>query len=131
MGTVQAVFEFLQWQAAYETQKPYEVFLPASSFANKTVPRSNLVFEPRTVEVHDARGREASFQLDIHGFEFTKNDSPVTNLTDQQLVRGSYIPFMESFLSHHLSDCTGPPARVVCFDFRVRLFEIFDIWSSL
>lgn len=56
MAVVDASFQFLQWQPPYSQEKPYEVFLPAESFQNK-ISRSNLVFEPHSVRVHDVKAR--------------------------------------------------------------------------
>jgi len=116
MATVKTSFEFLQWQPCYEKQKPYEVFLPVASFADKSVPRSNLVFESRAVEVHDALGRRDDFGLDTHGFQFAKCPTAVPDLKDRRAVQERYIPEMEAFLRQHL----GGEARTLCFDLRVR-----------
>ncbi len=116
MATVKTSFEYLQWQTCYEKQKPYEIFLPVASFADKSVPRSNLVFETRAVEVRDARGHQDDFSLDTHGFQFTKCPTTVSDLKDRQTVQERYIPEMEAFLQRHL----GGSARTFCFDLRVR-----------
>lgn len=116
MSTVTTSFEFLQWQSCYETQKPYEVFLPVASFGDKSVPRSNLVFETRSVEVDDVGSRRDDFTLDTHSFQFVRCPTAVPDLKDRQAVRQRYIPEMEAFLKRHL----GGSPRTFCFDLRVR-----------
>ena len=125
MADVEASFEFLQWQPSYETQKPYEVFLPLASFGSsgqgKTkIPRSNLVFEPHTVRVQDARACYKDFELDTHGFQFVRHATAVRDLKDRTSVNDHYIPEMETFLRRHLQEMDGEmESRAFCFDLRV------------
>ncbi len=124
MEAVAASFEFLRWQPSYEKQKPYEVFLPLASFNenNTKIPRSNLVFEPRSVRIHNARGQHDVFRLDTQGFEFACHATSVPDLKDRTAVAERYIPEMEAFLRQHLSiDATGDDVRTFCFDLRVRV----------
>ncbi|KAK0701725.1 hypothetical protein B0T26DRAFT_528308 [Lasiosphaeria miniovina] len=119
--TVDASFEFLQWQPSYEKHKPYEVFLPLASFSNSNneIPRSNLAFEPRSVRVRNARGRRDVFGLDTHGFEFARHASAVGDqLKDRSAVTAHYVPEMEAFLQRHLGG--GTDVRTFCFDLRLR-----------
>lgn len=124
-ASVDATFEFLQWQPSYEEQKPYEIFasLPSFSDDNKAkIPRSNLVFEPRTVPVRDVRGREADFTLDAHGFAFLRHATATADLKDRDAVHEQYVPEMERFLRRHLAAEGGSGGRdvqTVCFDLRV------------
>jgi hypothetical protein len=119
MATIPASLEFLQWQESYEHQKPYEVFLPQASFENsaKKIPRSNLVFETQTVQVHDASGQEELFSLDKQGFQFVKCPTSARNLKDRSVVNENYVPEMEAFLQCHLGG--ESQIRVHCFDLRV------------
>ncbi|KAK4172754.1 hypothetical protein QBC36DRAFT_196266 [Triangularia setosa] len=122
MAVVDASFQFLQWQALYSKQKPYEVFLPAESFQNK-IPRSNLVFEPHSVRVHDVRTQRDEYTLDTHGFQFIRHITMVEDFKDRTVVQQSYIPEMERLLGQHLSQSQGghgDAVRTVCFDFRLR-----------
>ncbi|KAK0726357.1 hypothetical protein B0T21DRAFT_413689 [Apiosordaria backusii] len=120
MATVDASFQFLQWQALYSNQKPYEVFLPAESFRDK-IPRSNLVFEPRSVRVHDVRNRRDEYTLDTHGFQFIRHTTRVKDFEDPAVVHDAYIPEMEQLLRQHLSQgAHGEAVRTVCFDLRLR-----------
>ncbi|KAL1868435.1 hypothetical protein VTK73DRAFT_3674 [Phialemonium thermophilum] len=118
--TTTASFEYLHWQDLYKKQKPYEVFLPRASFGDKhAVPRSNLSFETREIPIQDVRGREESFKLDIHGFEFARQTTTaVENLKDKEYVLGQYVPEMEAFLKEYL--CGGEEMRTLCFDHRLR-----------
>ncbi|KAK0671662.1 hypothetical protein QBC41DRAFT_48830 [Cercophora samala] len=116
-----ASFQFLQWQPLYSKQKPYEVFLPAESFQNK-IPRSNLIFEPHSVRVHDVRDRRDEYTLDTHGFQFIRHKTTGKDFKDRSVVEGAYIPEMERLLQQHLSEegHDGEGIRTVCFDFRLR-----------
>lgn len=122
MTTVAASFEYLRWTPLYEKQKPYEVFLPLAKFGDKkeTVPRSNLAFETRSTTVQDVRGREASYRLDEHGFQFAKHATAVSNLCDADAVDREYVPEMQAFLADTVLAGEGP-VRTFCFDVRVRL----------
>ncbi|KAK0732233.1 hypothetical protein B0H67DRAFT_474030 [Lasiosphaeris hirsuta] len=120
MATVNASFEFLQWQDSYEQEKPYEVFLPLSSFQNK-IPRSNLVFETRLVHVQDAYGQRESFELDTHSFQFVRHPTDLRDLKDRDVVNGEYVAEVEAFLRRHLDDGSkANEASIVCFDLRLR-----------
>ncbi|KAJ9157549.1 hypothetical protein NKR23_g180 [Pleurostoma richardsiae] len=119
MAIREATFEFLQWQTAYEQQKPYEIFLPMSTFTqNNAVPRSNLVFEPRRVPVQDVSSQRNAFDLDTHGFQIVNSPTTVDDLKDRTAVSNCYIPEMERFLQHHLG--YGEKVRTYCFDLRLR-----------
>lgn len=118
MSTVLASLDYLRWDALFERQKPYEVFIPTSSFRDEhSVPRSNLVFEKKFVPIQNARGLEHQFKLDTQGFQFEKHATPVANLKDRDSVLTSYVPEMEEFLKHTLGQPSG--IRTFCFDIRV------------
>lgn len=121
-GSVPASFEFLKWTSTYEHQKPYEVFIPLASFGDKkeTVPRSNLVFESRTVTVQDARGAEGDFDLNTHGFRFARHTTAVQDLRDPEQVAEKYVPEMQRWLEGLLGREEGREVRTVCFDIRAR-----------
>lgn len=123
MATAEATFEFIQWQSSYEKQKPYEILIPLSSLAGdaSTVPRSNLVFEPRSLPVRDVRGREDAFDLDTHGFQFVRRATIVEDLKDRVAVKEQYVPEIEDFLRRHLS-LGDQPVRTFGFDLRVSVF---------
>lgn len=124
MATREASFEFLQWQKSYEQQKPYEVFLPLSSFSkNSKIPRSNLIFERRIIPVQDIRGQQDMFNLDTHGFQVVKSPTTVKNLKDRNTVIEQYVPEMEGFLQRNLDD-GDKQVRTYCFDLRVSEIRI-------
>jgi len=136
VGTMTASFEFLQWQDAYHKQKPYELFLPLDSLGDKKtkIPRSNLVFEPRTVSVEDAAGREDEFALDSHGFQFARHVTKITDLKDRSAVNGLYVPEMGEFLRRLLQVEEDKDIRTFCFDLRVSFLprigvKVFPIAS--
>lgn len=121
MATREASFEFLQWQKSYEQQKPYEIFLPLASFSKGSkIPRSNLIFEHRTVPIKDIRNQQDMFDLDTHGFQVVKSPTTVKNLKDRTAVIEQYVPEMERLLQRNL-DGDGKQVRTYCFDLRVSL----------
>jgi hypothetical protein len=119
MATVETSFEFLQWQEKYNKEKPYEVFIPLSTFSDSNVPRSNLAFETRQVRIRDARGDESGFALDTTGFEFVKCPIAMHNLKNRQVVSDIYIPEMEKFLQSYIQPDNPQDVRTLCFDLRV------------
>ncbi|EEU36873.1 uncharacterized protein NECHADRAFT_81142 [Fusarium vanettenii 77-13-4] len=119
MSTVLASLDYLKWDALFERQKPYEVFIPTSSFRDEhSVPRSNLVFEKKFIPIQNARGLEHQFKLDTQGFQFEKHATNVANLKDRDSVLTTYVPEMEEFLKHTLGQPSG--IRTLCFDIRLR-----------
>ncbi|KAI0412576.1 hypothetical protein F5X98DRAFT_367177 [Xylaria grammica] len=115
-----ASFEYLQWQELYQRQKPYEVFFPLSTLgvdADK-IPRSNLMFETKSLPIKDVRGRMHEYSLDDQGFAFSTHSlSGNADLKDRAYVESSYIPLMGDFVKEFIEE---PSARTFCFDIRVR-----------
>lgn len=124
MASVTASFDFLKWVSVYELQKPYEVFIPVSSFGDKkeTVPRSNLVFETHQVQVEDVRGRQVQYSLDTHGFQFAKHMTAVQDLKNPDEVAEKYVPEIRSYMEDVV--CAGEGARTFCFDIRVIILSL-------
>ena len=111
--------EYLKWDKRYETEKSYEVLIPLPGLEDTehAIPRSNLFFEARDTLIHDARGGEASFTLDPHGFQLVVHQTAVSQLQDPHEVTTNYIPEMQQFLLDLLDE--GPDVRTHCFDIRV------------
>ena len=76
----------------------------------------NLGEDPHPVVVHDARGREAEFSLDVHGFQFLPHESAETDFVDEERIKGVYYKEAEELLKN----ATGAK-RVVIFDHTIRL----------
>lgn len=121
MAFQSASLEYLKWDSLYETEKPYEVLIPLRGLGDSkdAIPRSNIFFEPNKVLVHDARGSEAFFTLDPHGFQLVEHQTTVSQLTNPDEVTTKYIPEMQKFLVDLLDE--GPAVKAHCFDIRVRM----------
>lgn len=77
--------------------------------------KTNVVPEPHTLPVHDARPVAGSISLDVEGFELVRQKSAVKNFYDDEEVRRVYYPEAELLLK----DITGA-SRVFIFDHTVR-----------
>ena len=75
----------------------------------------NLGDDPRPVVVHDARGREDEFSLDVHGFQFVRHVSAETEFVDEQRIKEVYYKEAEELLKR----VTGAK-RVLIFDNTIR-----------
>ncbi|MCJ1323487.1 hypothetical protein MMC10_000148 [Thelotrema lepadinum] len=107
---------YLQWQAIYAEEKPYQVFSNISEKDSAIQQTTNLVFQPGELEtIHDARGIEETFDLDTEGFKFATHQTRVCNFKDRRLVEGEYFQEMEQLLRKHVQDVD----QVYFFDWRV------------
>ncbi|KAH9889985.1 hypothetical protein C8Q73DRAFT_652891 [Cubamyces lactineus] len=75
----------------------------------------NLGDDPRPVVVHDARGRESEFTLDVHGFQFARHVSAEKEFVDEERIRTVYYKEVEELLKRE----TGG-RRVLIFDHTIR-----------
>ncbi|KAI0373706.1 hypothetical protein BV20DRAFT_936908 [Pilatotrama ljubarskyi] len=78
-------------------------------------PDHNLGDDPRAVVVHDARGREDEFSLDVHGFQFVRHVSAEKEFVDDGAIKTGYYKEIEELLK----DVTGGK-RVFIFDHTIR-----------
>ncbi|KZT38894.1 hypothetical protein SISSUDRAFT_705890 [Sistotremastrum suecicum HHB10207 ss-3] len=78
-------------------------------------PKHNLGYDVQDSVIHDVRGNEKSFSLEVNGFQWAKHHSQETEFRDDAEIRASYYPEIESLLKK----ITGAK-RVVCFEHRVR-----------
>ncbi|TBU23192.1 hypothetical protein BD311DRAFT_731750 [Dichomitus squalens] len=78
-------------------------------------PEHNLGDDPRPVVVHDARGREHDFALDVHGFQFLRHPSAEGEFADEARIRDVYYKEGEELLRR----VTGAK-KVVIFDHTIR-----------
>ncbi|KAH8678135.1 hypothetical protein BX600DRAFT_145551 [Xylariales sp. PMI_506] len=119
MSSTTGSLQYFKWQDINNYQKPYEVFFPLASFGdeNRNVQRTNLAFEIKDVAVRDARGDEARYCLDIHGFAFAQHSTSVHDLKDRGAVEKHYLPEMEEFLKAYLGN---HKAKTYIFETRIR-----------
>lgn len=78
-------------------------------------PEHNLGEDPRPVVVHDARGREEEFSLDVQGFQFVRHTSAETEFVDETRITGAYYAEAEKLLK----EVTGTK-KVLIFDHTIR-----------
>ena len=81
------------------------------------VPQNNVVQEPHPVVVHDVRGRQDAFGLDITGFQWVKFPSVVKDpeFADREKIETVYYAEVEDILKK----CTGAK-RVFIFHHSIR-----------
>jgi len=71
--------------------------------------------DPRSVTIHNARGREGEFVFDRDGFVFTPHDTKVQDFFDEDELRRIYYPEMEALVK-----AKSGASRVVVFDHTLR-----------
>ncbi|KAL9026671.1 MAG: hypothetical protein Q9196_004694 [Gyalolechia fulgens] len=114
--SISTTFQYLAWQKLYETEKPFKLFvdLPAHVSDQR---RTNLEFRSKDAEdIIDVRGYEASFSLDIHGFQFIKHTTSVEDFHDLTEVQEKYFKEVAEIIRDNVEDVE----RVVIFDWRLR-----------
>lgn len=78
-------------------------------------PQRTGVLQPTQVQISDARRLHPSASLDVQGFAKVEQASAVTNLEDEQQVRGLYYAEVDALLRLH----TGA-VKTVIFDHTIR-----------
>lgn len=81
-------------------------------------PQRTGVLQPTQVQISDARRLHPSASLDVQGFAKVEQASAVTNLEDEQQVRGLYYAEVDALLRLH----TGA-VKTVIFDHTIRIDE--------
>lgn len=106
---------FLQWQALYEEEKPFEIVTDAVQGSENR--RTNLVFGTNGRQtISDIRGRDdTQFALDSHGFAYKSKPCPFDGYDNKQSIIDKYLPWAESVLQQEVGDV----GRVFIFDWRV------------
>ncbi|WP_425995209.1 CmcJ/NvfI family oxidoreductase [Afipia sp. DC4300-2b1] len=77
--------------------------------------KTNIVPEPHTLSVHNARAIAEALSLDVEGFDLVRQKSTVLDFYDDEEVKRVYYPEAELLLK----DITGA-SRVFIFDHTVR-----------
>ncbi|KAF5679505.1 methyltransferase like protein [Fusarium circinatum] len=81
--TVKSTVNYLAPMALWEDTKPYEI----TGNVSADVPRTNFKFEPRDVEVQDARALPSEVSLSTHGFEWVTQTTTEDLKTDDSVTR--------------------------------------------
>ncbi|KAJ8474979.1 hypothetical protein ONZ51_g6856 [Trametes cubensis] len=102
----------LNYFASTDDDAPYR-YIYTTPPAGKS--EHNLGDDPRPVVVHDARGREDEFKLDVHGFQFARHVSVEKEFVDEERIRTVYYKEVEELLKRE----TGGK-RVLIFDHTIR-----------
>lgn len=96
----------------YKTEKPYYSNVP---FTETDAPSTNVISKKSRVTLHDIRGSEDLFSLDVHGFESIKHSLDFEQWQDGHKVVQDVYPKIIELLKRQL----GEDVRVVVFDHTV------------
>ena len=112
--SVLSTFHFLARCDRYHTEKPYRMrYLP-----NTTLPLTNVIVEPREIEIADIRDSIPSLSLDRNGFEVHNLQCDMTreDFSDADKIKEIYLRDLREHLKVTLK------AKHVCLlDYQVRL----------
>jgi len=117
-GTVQAHVDYLKRLPLYQTEKPFQLFIPIEEGATDQRP-SNLEFESRQCTFHDVRNELSSCQLDSEGFEVLRHPTQMDPMSFEQreLVESQYLEEVKDILQK----VDGGYDKIFIFDWRVSL----------
>jgi hypothetical protein len=121
-ATTTGKISFLKNDPLYGQEKPYLVLLPPSQDAeiDRSIPRSNLLYEYHQVNIGDVRGHTDQYQVEDCGFQYVRHKTAVNSLLDLSGVGpiradvDTYKIETEAFLKDFFQ-----ATHVVCYDFRV------------
>jgi hypothetical protein len=110
-----ATLTYLKWDKLYEAEKPFQIFVDLPEGVDD--PRTdNLIFESETEQdILDVRGREESFNLNDHGFQFVRHKTSVDIFDSKEKIENIYLAEMTDLLEKTLQGAD----RVVFFNWRV------------
>lgn len=80
--TTTGKISFLKQDPLYSQEKPYLVLLPPSQDVeiDRSIPRSNLLYEYHLVEIGDVRGHAEKYQIEECGFQYFQHTTAVNSL---------------------------------------------------
>lgn len=107
--------KFLKWQALYEFEKPFQIFIniPAHVKDQRT---TNLVYEDVQVDVNDVRTYPTSFDLNREGFTYLKHRTKLQSFTQRATIEDQYLPEIEGLIRSNVENID----RIHFFDWRLR-----------
>ena len=88
---------------------------PYYSDTPEGVPKSNMLTDTRAVVIHDTRGREEVFGLDVSGFMFAKCPSVEKDYVDEEKIQTVYYAQCEEILKQY-----SGAKKVVIFNHTIR-----------
>lgn len=91
-GTVVAKLNYLKRLPLYQTEKPFQLFLPVDQNASDRR-QSNLEFEGQETVIVDIRPRLTKFTLDEHGFQILRAPTSLSpaSFQNRQVVESQYF----------------------------------------
>jgi len=121
-GDVQVDLFYLKRLDLYKHEKPFEIYMdiPVDSPDQRT---KNTEFEPGEQTIHDIRGREEEYEIDVNGFMIRKLTASLDaqNGYQKAQVESQYLPEVERFLRAEISDID----HIYFFDWRV-CFDLLE-----
>lgn len=96
---IPANFAYIEWQDSFAKEKPVQV-VDAHNM-NPDQKAATITFHDDNVEeVHDVRGHESEFSIDVQGFEYIKHTSEISadQFKDKAFVDAHYLPECEKLL---------------------------------
>jgi hypothetical protein len=111
-----ALFEYLQWNGLYQTEKPYEIAIDDVENLLDGVPTTNLTFGPPSRHpLKDVRDQQHIFTLDTHGFAWLDHHTDVGTLHARNDIVNLYLPVTERLLRQQIEGAD----YVFIFDWKV------------
>jgi hypothetical protein len=123
MTDVLGQFNHLQWKPLFNEEKPYYLYTDPPP----GLPNANFSTKPGDAEtVHDVRGSENEFNLDDHGFAFTRQKAQNYPYSlkdiDPVTMKTQYLPSLDGLIREQLQqDC-----EIFWFDWRVESIFTFE-----
>jgi len=103
------------YKAPEDGSEPYNYIMvegPPSGF-----PTRNYGDDEQEITVHDIRGREKDFDINVSGFQAISGiNSQETEFTDEEAIKNTYYPEVEQLLKDQLSGAQ----RIFIFDHTIR-----------
>ncbi|KAM0801936.1 hypothetical protein BDR22DRAFT_845712 [Usnea florida] len=119
---MKATLRYLSNLSRYESEKPYELWLPAEQLAVAGVSFTNCEFEERSdITIQDVRSSNALFAFDTTGFKFVSD--PLTFDCPDLLFKQDTS--LKEYLEHTIALVKQEfeAEKVICFDWRYRVSQ--------
>lgn len=78
-------------QALYHDQNRHPNAPPTKTFSSRS-------FEQQIAQIHDVRGTESQYILDVQGFQFLRHESNKKDFVDGDCIRRVYYPETKELL---------------------------------
>ena len=118
---MKATLRYLSDLPRYESEKPYELWLPAEDLAEANVPSTNCEFEEKPgINIRDVRTSTAEFAFDTTGFKFVLDPLTLDRHSPESLWKQDAS--LKEYLEHIITLVKQEfgAVKVICFDWRVQ-----------